>query len=159
VALKTAICYNLNVNQQFFFVAAMSFVVLAAYTVMLGLQKKPWATVISVFLPMIFMLAIANDTGRWLELSVMNAWLLAAAFQEMDSEAAPVSPRTQMAGAIGLVVLLAMGSSQVNEVSRFTRNLAVKLGMATPGLPHEWMDKCDPTWRELVAPTPPARKN
>ena len=153
--IETAICYNLRISHQYYFMAALSFVVLAIYTLMLRLHKKPWATIVCVFLPLIFMLAIANDTGRWLKLAVMNAWLFAAALQDTDSESAPLSPVTQMLGVACLVVLLAMGSTSVQEVNRFSRNLAVKLGMAMPGEPREWLDKCDPAWRKVLVPGPP----
>jgi hypothetical protein len=133
--------------------AAVSFVVLAVYAVVLGLQKKPFATFVATFVPLIFMLAIANDTGRWLQLAVMNAWLLAAALQDQDPDAAGVSSRVQILGVVCLVVLLAMGSTTVSWVNRFSGEMAHRLGLRDTGTAMEWMGKCDPTWRTLLAPS------
>ena len=103
---------------------------------------------------MIFMLVIANDTGRWLKLAVMNAWFLAAAFQDSDPETAPSSLTNQVFGVVCLVVLLAMGTTTVNPVSRVSQHVAEKLGMKDPGAPGEWLGICDPAWRQLIAPPP-----
>jgi hypothetical protein len=149
--LKTAICYNLQAYPQYYPMFAACLLMLAAYVFALSLGTRLLSAAIAVFAPVVFMLLIANDTGRWVKLGVFNAWLLAAAFQIDDPWAKRPRPAVMAAGVLMLAVFIAMGSSPVHEVNRFARQVSLHFGFGDPGGPAAWLQQCDPQWRSFLA--------
>jgi hypothetical protein len=147
--IKTAICYNVDFNPQYYITSLFCLTVLAAYAFILPLRKHYVAMLIAVFVPVIFMMLIANDTGRWLKMGVANAWMLAAYCKLRGPKVEPSWP----AMGIGLLLfagLIAMHHTPYNYVNKTTLNISHSLGYADPGRLEDWMNQCDPAWRKFL---------
>src|ERR1700733_12644562 len=147
--IKTAICYNVDFNPQYYITSLFCLTVLAAYAFILPLRKHYVAMLIAAFVPVIFMMLIANDTGRWLKMGVANAWMLTAYYKLCGPKVEPSWP----AMGIGLLLfagLIAMRHTPYNYVSETTHNISRSLGYADPGRLEDWMNHCDPDWRKFL---------
>ncbi len=149
--IRTAICGNLNADPQYLPMAVGSVAVLFAYSIVLPrLRGYPLAAAVATLLPLIFMLAIANDTGRWLKLSVLNAWLLHSFYLIREPSREGVSASQIVCSFAVLAVLLLMGPTQYRKVNRSVHTAAMRAGAADPAPFRVWMDGCAPGWQTLV---------
>lgn len=144
-----ALCFNAEFNPKHLHASAFCLGVLALYAGALPLRRAPVAAFVATMIPVVFMLVIAIDTGRWLKLGVLNAWLLAAFVCLRSAEGATMSPRAIGLGAMVVAGLLAMGPTPVNEVNR-TISRFLWAGSDYRVTLARWMDGCDPQWRALV---------
>jgi hypothetical protein len=147
--IKTAICYNVDFNPQYYITSLFCLTILAAYAFILPLRKHYVAMLIAAFVPVIFMMLIANDTGRWLKMGVANAWMLAAYYKLRGPKVEPSWP----AMGIGLLLfagLVAMRHTPLYYVNETTHNISRSLGYADPGRLEDWMNHCDPEWRKFL---------
>ena len=71
-ALKTALCYNSDMAARYWPEFFGCLVVLAVYAFILPLRRHLPIAALVMWVPAIFMMIIANDTGRWLKLSVLD---------------------------------------------------------------------------------------
>jgi len=151
-ALKTAICYNLELNSQYWLAFFGTLGLLAVYTLVLPLRRHLLVAALVMWVPAVFMMLIANDTGRWLKLAVLNGWLIAAYHLLRGVGLDLVRWRDLIGGTILLALLLAMGITRYNDVNKAFGTVALKLGYQGPPLLEEWMNHCDPGWRRYVYP-------
>jgi hypothetical protein len=149
-ALKTAMCYNFRMNGAYWLQFASCLIVLIAYAFVFPLRRQPIAVCIAMCVPAIFMMLIANDTGRWLKLSVLAGWLIAAFYmlREPDSDALRTSRIVQ--GGLILAILLAMGTTRHNNVNPLLDRIARAAGFGEPVSLRTWMDTCDPRWERYT---------
>jgi hypothetical protein len=103
---------------------------------------------LAVILPALFLNVVANDVGRWVKFSVVNAWVLSLAFHSAGTLA--LSRRRVVLGLGLLVLLLAMGSSRVHHTNPASERVARWLGFSSAPEVGEWMSYCDPQWREVA---------
>jgi len=124
---------------------------LAVYVVILGLQKHIRAVFIAVFVPVIFMLLIATDTGRWVKLGVINSWLLVVFYQLYGPNEKELSFKAMLTGGLLFAGIFAMGPASIFYANTATQVLTEKLGVPFDPDP-AWiaLDKCDPAWRTLL---------
>lgn len=165
--VETAVCWNLDYNPQYYATGLLSLLALAAYLAILPtLWRRPLAAAVAVFAPVVFMLLIANDTGRWLRLGVVNAWLLMACQYLEGPEDHRPRPAEYLLGMVIFAAFLLAGHTHYNNVNRLSQKAVVKLGFRPPGSLQGWMDQCDPDWLKVVygprgaagrPPAPPAR--
>jgi hypothetical protein len=149
-AVATAMCHNFSLNPKWPITTALCMLILTAYALILPLWRKPVAVLLAMWIPVLFMLIIANDVGRWLKLGVLNAWLLTA-FLALRSVASVRLTWPWMAlGASTLGVLLMMGPTPHSDINYYTRHLIVRLGFEYKATPEQWLDTCDPGWRSIV---------
>ena len=149
--VKAAICYNLDYNRQSYLSALFCVMTLAFYVVILGLQKHIRAVFIAVFVPVIFMLLIATDTGRWVKLGVINSWLLVVFYQLYGPNEKELSFKAMLTGGLLFAGIFAMGPASIFYANSATQVLTEKLGVPFDPDP-AWiaLDKCDPAWRTLL---------
>ena len=149
--VKAAICYNLDYNRQSYLSALFCVMTLAFYVVILGLQKHIRAVFIAVFVPVIFMLLIATDTGRWVKLGVINSWLLVVFYQLYGPNEKELSFKAMLTGGLLFAGIFAMGPASIFYANTATQVLTEKLGVPFDPDP-AWiaLDKCDPAWRTLL---------
>lgn len=148
--LVTSICWNLDYNPQYYLMGACALGVGGLYAFIFGLTRRLLTFVVVAIVPMLFLIVVANDTGRWLMLSVLNAWLAAAALQIQAPEKVVIGPRHAAVGAAILCVLALAGSTQYFIVNRVASAAILRAGFAAPGPFDGWMAKCDPDWRSVV---------
>ena len=144
--IKTAICYNVDFNPQYYITSLFCLTVLAAYAFILPLRKHYVAILLAAFVPVIFMMLIANDTGRWLKMGVANEWMLAAYYKLRNPKVEP----SWLAMGLGLLLfagLVAMRPTPLYYVNETTHKITRRLGYADPGRLEDWMNHCDPKWR------------
>ncbi len=149
--LMTAVCSNLEMNPQYWFMGCAAFAVIWAHLYITRIGNYSLLSFCLVGIPpLIFMLLVANDTGRWLKLSALNIWLL----QSFLLLRAPVLPMlTRRRAAIGLSLLAAlvwMGPSRYFYVNDAAHALALRTGFADPPPLGLWMDRCASGWRADV---------
>ncbi|RYG70538.1 hypothetical protein EON77_13850 [bacterium] len=149
-ALGSAVCHNFELNPKWFITGVASLLVLAAYAVILPLWRRPLALLLAVFAPMLFMLLVANDVGRWLKLAVVNAWLLTAILALRHGEFRARTPPSLLAGVAALGVLIGMGYTPFDDVNAYSRDLIAKRGYRYDMTIEGWLDRCDASWREVV---------
>jgi hypothetical protein len=147
--IKTAICYNVDFNPQYYITSLFCLTVLAAYAFILPLRRHYVAMLIAAFMPVIFMMLIASDTGRWLKMGVANAWMLAAYYKLRDPKVEPSWP-AMGSGLLLFAGLIAMHPTPYNYVNKTTHNISRSLGYADPGRLEDWMNHCDPEWRKFL---------
>jgi hypothetical protein len=148
-SLRTAICYNIDFNPQYYIMALFCLVVLSAYVFILPIRRHLLAAITAVLVPVVFMLIIAADTGRWLKMGVSNAWLLAAFYQLRDAEEQP-SLADMVIGSFLFFGLLAMGHTPYDNVNASFHKISLSLGYRDPGRLEDWLNHCDPVWRTAV---------
>jgi hypothetical protein len=149
-ALRTALCYNLQVSSRYWPEVFGCLAVLAAYAFILPLRRHLVAAALVMWVPAIFMMLIANDTGRWLKLAVLDGWLIASFLLLRGEAAAQLSPRAMGLGAVLFLALLAMGPTRHNNVNRAYGHLLLRLGYEDHVALDVWMNSCDPGWRRYV---------
>jgi hypothetical protein len=157
-ALRTAVCYNLELNPQYWLVFAGVLAVLALYTLILPLRRHLLVAMLVMWVPAIFMMVIANDSGRWLKLAVVNGWLIATYHVLRGGGLDLLRTRDLLRGALLLALLLAMGSTRHNNVNRTFRDAATELGYPDPVTLEEWMEHCNPRWRRYIYAEPSPRQ-
>ncbi len=145
--LRTAICYNVY-WPAFGLMVAFSIAVAIVNGAILGLERRFWWFALAVLVPLVFMNAVANDTGRWVKFACANAWVLAALYQGRG-EHVPGGPRLAV-NAVLLAGMMYMGTSPVHEVNRASFSVARRLGMPPPPPVDEWMTRCDRDWRAIA---------
>jgi hypothetical protein len=136
-------------NPQYYITTLFCLMVLTAYAFILPLRKHFVAMFVATFVPVVFMMLIGCDTGRWLKMGVANAWMLAAYYKLRDPK---VEPPWQAMG-MGLLLfagLIAMRYTPYNYVSETTHNISRSLGYADPGRLEDFMNHCDPEWRKFL---------
>ena len=123
----------MDFNPQYYITSLFCLTVLAAYAFILPLRRHYVAMLIAAFVPVIFMMLIASDTGRWLKMGVANLWMLAAYYKLRDPKVEPSWP------AMGIGLLLFAGliarhhHTPYNYVNKTTHNISRRLGSPTPG--------------------------
>jgi hypothetical protein len=153
-ALDTALCYNVHMSARYWPEFFGCLAVLAAYCLILPLRRHLLIAILVMGVPSIFMMLIANDTGRWLKLGVLNGWLIASFLLLRGAAAAQLSRRAIGLGAALLCGLLAMGSTRHNNINDTYSRLLLRLGYAEHSELDVWMDNCDPQWRGIVYGSP-----
>ena len=149
-AIETAMCLNFSVDQNYFYTAALCLLVLSCYFVILPLWDRPVLIALAALVPVVFMLIIANDAGRWLSLSVLNCWLLAIFRSERGDDLLAGQPGRMLAGLLLLAGLIWMGTTSYNHANPFTRAFADLVGTPLEIGFDEWLDICDPGWRTFL---------
>lgn len=145
--LRTAICYNFY-WPGYVVVAICAVAIAVANGVVLNLERRVWGFLLAVMLPLIVMMAIANDTGRWVKFACANAWLLSAICQ-LCGDAVP-GPRRLMLNALLFGCLFYLGSSTVHHVNRASVGILRRLNMQPAPEVLDWMTHCDPQWQKVV---------
>jgi len=149
-SLRTAICHNVEINSQHGLTAVFAIIVALAYPIILPLRTRPLSVFVTMFVPLVFMLIIANDTGRWLRFAVLNGWLLAMFLLIAGYRLVEFDRRALAIGGTMLAGLLVMGFTPYNYANAATHRITVKLGFPDPGSLDIWMDRCDPGWRRWI---------
>ncbi|HEX8415076.1 MAG TPA: hypothetical protein VF637_14505 [Sphingomicrobium sp.] len=145
--LRTAICYN-------FYWPAFGLMVIFSVGVtlfngfILGLERRAFWFAFAALVPMLFMNAVANDSGRWVKFASANAWLLAALYMRRG-EIVPQAWRL-VVNIILFAGMCYMGSSPVHEVNRASLSAARQLGFLPAPEVADWMTQCDLRWREVA---------
>ncbi len=145
--LRTAICYNFY-WPGYVVVAICAIGVTILNGIALNLDRRLWGFALAVMLPMVFMIAIANDTGRWVKFACANAWLLSAIYQ-LRGEVVPGKRRLVLAIAL-TGCLIYLGSSTVHQVNRASVSVLRRLDMRFAPEVADWMTHCDPAWRAVA---------
>jgi hypothetical protein len=149
--VRASMCYNFDFDPRYALNAILCLIIAASYSIIVPVKNK-LLFLISVILPVLFMLLIATDTGRWLQLAVINAWLLAVAERlQGPGEAAPVSIAAASVGGAALAVLLMMGVTHYDNVNRLTGLISNRLGLPSRAPLEQWMARCDPQWQSVLA--------
>jgi hypothetical protein len=149
-ALKTALCFNFDIDPRHAVTGAYCMAVLGLYTLILPLWTKPVALLGAVAAPVLFMLVIALDTGRWLGMGVLNSWLLTAFFALRGHHG------SFSTGAAGC-----RSGAHGGDVSHGTddrqrgQSIHQPPDLHRPPLPvrghrQSWMEHCDPGWEAVV---------
>ncbi len=149
-AISTAICHNFLLNPRFLITGVFCMAVLTAYAFILPLWRRPLIVALTMWLPVLFMLIIANDTGRWLKLGVLNAWLITTFLTLRSADGVKLSAHSQILGALSLSVMHMMGHTPYSDVSQATRVLTTWLGFTYDITLEQWLNTCDPEWRSIV---------
>jgi hypothetical protein len=154
--VRTSVCQNAT-DPNFWLHLATGCALLALLVAAFG-RTLPggWRWLALASLPSyLFLAAVANDNARWITLACFNIWLVAAA--------APVhGPRTRrsawptLLSAVALLVLThpkaSRSTTPMFEASPLLELVARQLGApATPTFA-EALQRCDPTWREVLGP-------
>ncbi len=147
--VKEAICLNLEEGPKYLFWSAMALVTLGAYWLVLPSGRKPLLFLIGVIAPSLFLLVVANDVGRWAQLSVFNAWLLSASLT-IGGDRTIVSLRRIGVGSVILASLLLLGSSRYDRPFRLHRFTAAAAYLPDRELYTRLMDRCAPGWRSAL---------
>jgi len=151
--VRSAVCFNLAGSPRYAIWAAIGLVVLGLYQPMLLLGRRWSAFLLVAVAPALLLTVLANDSGRWVQLGVLNAWLLAVVDRCHAPPEAP-SARQMAAGAALLTVLLLLGSTRIDRVNRLPMMVTAALGVQ-PGPSFEAMiQRCDPQWQADLRPTP-----
>lgn len=150
-ALRSALCFNFEIDPRHAVTGGFCIAVLALYAVILPLWMRPGPLVGAVFAPAFFMLVIALDTGRWLGMGVLNAWLLTAFFTLRGQLAMLYDRRWLAVSTLLMVGVFLMGPTTVAHVNRVVKKLTYD------GHPYpfevtikSWMEHCDPRWQAVV---------
>jgi hypothetical protein len=149
--VRTAVCYN-EYYKAYLVLVFLSLGVLFLNSLILGLERKPLAVLLAVVLPVLFLDAVANDVGRWVKFSTVNAWVLSLAFHSAGTLA--LNRQRIILGFGLLALLLAMGGSRVHHVNPASEHVARWLGFSSAPHVDEWMSHCDPEWRDIVGADP-----
>lgn len=149
-ALQTAMCHNFVLNPKWPITTVLCLALLCVYAFVLPLRRRRLAFAVAALLPVLFMLVIANDVGRWLKLGVLNAWLLAAFVHLRAAEPEPLRTAFVVRGVVLLALLAAMGWTPHSDINVATRHLIVRLGFVYDKTGEQWLDTCDPDWRSVV---------
>jgi hypothetical protein len=149
-ALATALCYNVQMSARYWPEFFGCIALLAIYTLILPLRRHLPLAALVMWVPPIFMMLVANDTGRWLKLGVLNGWLLASFLLLRGAAEAQLGPRALKLGAVLFCGLLAMGSTRHNDINEAYGGLLDRLGYPDHVPLDVWMDSCDPGWRRVV---------
>lgn len=149
-ALRTALCYNSQMAARYWPEFFGCLAVTTAYSVILPLRRHLPIAALVMWVPTIFMMVIANDTGRWLKLAVLDGWLIASFLLLRGEAAATLSSRAMKLGAVLFSGLLAMGPTRHNNVNDAYGRLLLRLGYQDHAELNVWMDQCDPDWRAIV---------
>ena len=153
--VRTSICYNTDFDPRYAINAMVCLLVAALYGFILPVRSRS-GFLASVILPVCFMLLVAMDTGRWCQLAVLNAWLFAAAQRlQPNVKAGPMPAAASLAGATALLALLASGITHYDTVNRLTSFASTHLGVPQHGPLEQWLTRCDPQWRAVLAPNTP----
>ena len=148
-ALQTALCYN-EISARYWPEFFGCLALLALYTLILPLRRHLLIAALVMWVPAIFMMLIANDTGRWLKLGVLNGWMAASFLLLRGHAAAQLSSRAMTAGAALLAGLLTMGITRDNNINAAYGRLLQQFGYRDRVALDVWMDTCDPQWRRYV---------
>ena len=124
--------------------------VMTAYSVILPLRRHLPIAALVMWVPAIFMMVIANDTGRWLKLAVLDGWLIASFMLLRGEAVAQLSSRAMKLGAMLFTALLAMGPTRHNNVNSAYGRLLLRLGYQDHAELDVWMNQCDPDWQTIV---------
>jgi hypothetical protein len=149
-ALSTAVCYNVHMAPRYWPEFFGCLAVLAAYSVILPLRRHLLVAILVMLVPTIFMMAVANDTGRWLKLGVLNGWLTASFLLLRGAAAAQLNARAITLGAVLFCGLLATGLTRHNNINDAYSRLLLRLGYPDHAPLDVWMYHCDPEWRRIV---------
>jgi hypothetical protein len=149
-AIGTAMCLNFDLNPNYLQTMIWCILILSCYLLVLPLWKKPLLFALSAGLPVSFMLIIANDAGRWLDLGVLNSWLLAAFLIEHGESGLDARAPYPIAGALMLPVLVWMGVTTYSDVNAFTRTATNIIGRPYSITFEDWLNTCDPHWRDRL---------
>jgi hypothetical protein len=145
--VRTAMCYN-GYYKAYLLLVFLSLGVLFLNALILGLERKPVAVLLAVVLPVLFLDAVANDVGRWVKFSTVNAWVLSLAFHSAGTLS--LSRQRITLGFGLLALLLAMGGSRVHHVNPASEHVARWLGFSSAPQVDDWMSHCDPEWRDIA---------
>jgi hypothetical protein len=148
--IRTSVCWNLDWDPRYPINILFALAVLCAYLFILDLRPRLVSFALAAVLPLLTMVLIADDTGRWLKMAVLNAWLLAAVARSTAPAAAPWDRRALAVNAVLLALLLAMGSTSDMSISNGAERLATAAGLKKPGPFEAWMAQCDPAWRSVL---------
>ncbi len=149
-ALTTALCYNSQMAARYWPEFFGCLAVMTAYSVILPLRRHLPIAALVMWVPAIFMMVIANDTGRWLKLAVLDGWLIASFMLLRGEAVAQLSSRAMKLGAMLFTALLAMGPTRHNNVNSAYGRLLLRLGYQDHAELDVWMNQCDPDWRTIV---------
>jgi hypothetical protein len=149
-ALKTAICYNFEMNKAYWLQFASCLAVLIGYALILPLRRRPTTAFIVMCVPAVFMMLIANDTGRWLKLSVLCGWLISAFYLLRKPEGDSLRNGVIAQGSVILTILLFMGTTKHNNINPMLDRIALSASLGDPVSLRVWMDTCDPGWERYI---------
>jgi len=149
-ALATALCYNVQMSARYWPEFFGCIALLALYALILPVRRHLSLAALVMWVPPIFMMLVANDTGRWLKLGMLNGWLLASFLLLRGVADAQLGPRALKLGALLICGLLAMGPTRHNTINDAYSRLLDRLGYPEHTALDVWMDSCDPEWRRVV---------
>ncbi|MEO6368879.1 MAG: hypothetical protein ABIP38_12920 [Steroidobacteraceae bacterium] len=145
--LRTAMCYNAYYPAYgFHFVMSLGLLALNAF--ILGLERKYLAVLVAVFVPALFLDAVASDLGRWVKFAAVNTWVLSLVFQSAGTVV--MSTKRAIVGFCLLALLLPAGGSRVNHPNPASAHIARWLGFDEAPQVADWMLYCDPDWRKVA---------
>ncbi|WP_188517358.1 hypothetical protein [Alsobacter metallidurans] len=148
--IRTAVCYNLQINQRYFMNTFLALLMIFVYIPILNLTSRFTACLGVAFLPVLFMIAIANDTGRWLQLGVLNLWIYASSLQARG--VATPSRRGAYIVRSGLfIAVISIGATRYESINNLSSWLGDALGLQLSDPLAPWLDRCDPDWRAVVS--------
>ena len=149
-ALKTAMCYNFSLDQGYALKCLFGTGLIAIYLVILPTRKYLYACATAILAPTLFLMAVANDIGRWLMLAVFCTWLLSAFIVIRQSGRFAVSSRSIVAGVAAIAALLTLGYTPHNDVNLAAHEFITTHRPDTVYHFEEWLARCDPAWRSVV---------
>lgn len=157
--VATSICQNLG-DPTYGLHIVSGLGVIALFDTLLRSARSPSRAV--VFLasvpPFLFLCGVANDLSRWTVLAALNVWLLHAVVPRADAAAERRVPKWQVVLA-GLTIALVHSKTwpiadpifaPVPVLDRVVRQLG---GPTTPRFAAA-LQRCDPTWREVLNAPP-----
>jgi hypothetical protein len=150
--VKDAICLNAEEGGIYIFWSSMALITVLAYLIILPFYRRYLLFALAALVPCCFLLLVANDIGRWAQLSVLNAWLLSSTLTLWEEESPPADLRL-IAGVVGVIGMLALGSGRYDRPFTLYR-LRYVVAPVPYRVPYtKLMDRCVPGWR-LAATAP-----
>lgn len=147
--VRDAMCLNMEEGHAYLFWSAMALLTLGAYRWVFPADRKLLLYSTAVIAPSLFLLLVANDIGRWTQLGVLNAWLLASSLMIVGDRTI-ASIRRICIGSMIMILLLLLGSSRYDRPFRLQRFPAAAAHLPKRELYTHLMDRCVPGWRSVA---------
>lgn len=147
--LRTAMCFNARGGASYALWALANLIVLAVYVPILGLRRHLLAFSVACILPAALLLFVANDAGRWIQLGVLNGWLLAAVLYHWHPAGRPSRKAVAMA-ILSFLALLPFGIAKLDRANALPPYVVQAVLTGKGESFEEMVGHCDPRWTDLL---------